>query len=197
MFYLNNRLQRTPSWKRTVVYDLLSTQEFRSSVHFDRLGPRCEPPAGSADEGSGMSESKATHRYTILITDDDRDCREALRDIMEPQGFRTFLASCGEEALDIVGGEVIHLALLDMHMPTLTGLETLRLLRQIREVLPAILVTADANESVIRQAQQARAYSVIPKPISKSVVIYTVVRALLRTYGEPVNLGDGNADCPR
>jgi CheY-like chemotaxis protein len=83
-----------------------------------------------------------------------------------------------------VQGEEVHLALLDMHMPSMTGLEVLRLLRQMRE-LPVILVTGDATANLIRQAQQARAYSVIPKPVSKSVVIYTVVRALLRAYGEP------------
>jgi CheY-like chemotaxis protein len=140
---------------------------------------------------------KATNSYSILITDDDRDCRETLREIMEPQGFRTFLASCGEEALDIVHDEEVHLALLDMHMPSMTGLEVLKLLRQMRE-LPVILVTADATASLIRQAQQARAYSVIPKPVSKNVVIYTVVRALLRAYGEQTDSGSppgaGGAD---
>ena len=133
-----------------------------------------------------MKVTNAPYGYSILITDDDRDCRETLREIMEPQGFRTILASCGEEALDIVQDEEVHLALLDMHMPTMTGLEVLRLLRQMRE-LPVILVTGDATASLIRQAQQARAYSVIPKPVSKNVVIYTVVRALLRAYGEPGN----------
>ena len=137
-----------------------------------------------------MKATNAQYGYSILITDDDRDCRETLREIMEPQGFRTFLASCGEEALDIAQDEEVHLALLDMHMPTMTGLEVLRLLRQMRE-LPVILVTADATASLIRQAQQARAYSVIPKPVSKNVVIYTVVRALLRAYGEP-----GNSNSP-
>lgn len=121
--------------------------------------------------------------YSILITDDDDHCREALRAIMEPEGFRTFLASSGEEAVDIVGRESVHLALLDMHMPTLTGLETLELIRQINAVLPCIFVTAESDERVIRQAYQARAYSVIPKPISKHVVLYTVVRALVRSYG--------------
>jgi CheY-like chemotaxis protein len=129
-----------------------------------------------------MNATNEARNYSILITDDDRHCREALREIMEPQGYRTLLASCGEEALDIVQDEEVHLALLDMHMPTMTGLEVLKLLRQMRE-LPVILVTADATASLIRQAQQARAYSVIPKPVSKNVVIYTVVRALVRAYG--------------
>jgi hypothetical protein len=46
-------------------------------------------------------------------------------------------------------------------------------------------VTADATEELIRQALLLHAYSVIPKPVSKNVVIYTVVRALGRTYGLP------------
>jgi CheY-like chemotaxis protein len=128
----------------------------------------------------------ATNRepYSILITDDDRRCQEALREIMEPEGFRTRLASSGEEALDIVQEEPVHLLLLDVHMPRLTGLETLELVRQFNAMLPCILVTADVDERLMRQAQQARAYSVIPKPVSKNVVLYTVVRALVRFYGK-------------
>lgn len=126
-----------------------------------------------------------TRPYSILITDDDRGCRESLREIVEPEGFRTLLASSGEEALDIVRDEPVHLALLDMHMPRLTGLETLQLVRQINVVLPVILVTADASERLMRQAFRAHAYSVIPKPVSKNVVLYTVVRALMRAYGGP------------
>jgi CheY-like chemotaxis protein len=125
----------------------------------------------------------ATWHYSILIADDDTNCRQALRDIMEPEGFRTLMASSGEEALDIVRESEVHLALLDMHMPTLTGLETLQLARQIKAILPAILITGDTNESVIRQACQLRVYSVIPKPINKNVVLYTVVRALAGVYG--------------
>jgi DNA-binding NtrC family response regulator len=121
--------------------------------------------------------------YSILITDDDRGCREALREIVEPEGFRAVLASSGEEALEIIHAEVVHLAMLDMHLPRLTGLETLELMHQVNAVLPCILVTADANAGLLRQAFRARAYSVIPKPVSKHVVLYTVVRALWRVYG--------------
>jgi two-component system chemotaxis response regulator CheY len=130
-----------------------------------------------------MMAMSQPQQYTILITDDDLGCQQVLRDIMEPEGFRTFLASSGEEAIDIVREQSVHLALLDMHMPTLTGLETLGLMRQINALLPCILVTADPDERLLRQAYQARAYSVIPKPVSKNVVLYTVVRALVRSYG--------------
>jgi DNA-binding NtrC family response regulator len=123
--------------------------------------------------------------YSVLITDDDSGCREALRDIMEPEGYRTLLASSGEEALDIVREESVHVALFDMYMPKLSGLETLELVRQINAMLPVILVTADRTETLMRQALRAQAYSVIAKPVSKHIVLYTVVRALARAYGEP------------
>jgi CheY-like chemotaxis protein len=130
-----------------------------------------------------MNATQEARDYSILIADDDRPCREALREIVEPQGYRTLLASSGEEALDIVCAGEVHLVLLDMHMPTLTGLETLELVRQVNALLPAILITGDANESLLRRACQAHFYSVIPKPVSKNVVLYTVVRALSHFYG--------------
>jgi CheY-like chemotaxis protein len=130
-----------------------------------------------------MKATPQARDYSILIADDDTSCRQALRDIMEPEGYRTLLASSGEEALDIVRQADVHLALLDMHMPTLTGLETLQLVRQIKGMLPAILITGDADENLIRQACQLHFYSVIPKPVSKNVVLYTVLRALSCVYG--------------
>jgi CheY-like chemotaxis protein len=133
--------------------------------------------------------SVASKPYSILITDDDSGSREALRDIVEPEGYRTLLASSGEEAVDIVREEHVHLALLDVHMPTLTGFETVELVHQINSVLPCILVTANASEDLMRQAFTVRAYSVIPKPVSKSVLLYTVVRALMKAYGNLLQHG--------
>ena len=120
----------------------------------------------------------ANKPLSILIADDDDRCREALREIVEPEGFRTLLASSGEEAVEIVQEEPIHLALFDMQMPRMTGLETMQIVHQINATLPCILVTANATQDVIRQAFQVRAYSVIPKPVSKSILLFTILRAL-------------------
>ena len=132
-----------------------------------------------------MKPAPDTQDYSILITDDDGNCRETLREIVEPKGFRTLLASCGEEAVDIVRADPVHLVLLDMHMPSLTGLETLRLVRQINRMLPCILVTGDADQNLMREAYQAQVYSVIPKPINRHEVLYTIIRALRQYYGLP------------
>lgn len=130
-----------------------------------------------------MMATPRPSQYSILITDDDSACREALEAIVAQGGFRTYLATSGEEALDIVQQEPVHLALLDMHLPRLSGLETIELVRKVNMLLPCILVTADATEGLMRRALHARAFSVLAKPVSKHLVLYTVVRALVRAYG--------------
>jgi DNA-binding NtrC family response regulator len=116
--------------------------------------------------------------YSLLITDDDQGFRESLRGIFEHEGFHTFLAGSGEEAIDIIRDHRVHLALLDQHMPRLTGLETLRIIRQINSILPVILLTGDYTHQLMREALSIQAYSVIPKPVNRNMVVYTVRRAL-------------------
>jgi len=126
----------------------------------------------------------ATRPYSVLIADDDPSNRDALRDIVEPEGYRTVLASSGEEALDLIREESVHLALFDMHMPRMTGVEAVEIVHQMNAVLPCILVTADPNEDVLRQAFRVHVYSVIPKPVSRNILLYTMVRALMKVYGD-------------
>jgi CheY-like chemotaxis protein len=122
-------------------------------------------------------------RPSILVTDDDPVARQTFRDIFEPEGFHTLLAESGEEAIDIVNtGEDVHLALMDMHLPKLTGLETIHILRQIRGVIPMILVSAESDDNLLRKALSAQAFCVLAKPVSKNLVIYMVTRALRKYY---------------
>jgi CheY-like chemotaxis protein len=122
------------------------------------------------------------HRFSILITDDDRGSRETLAGLLADRGFATVQASSGEEAIEIVQVEIIHLVFFDMHMPRMTGLEALQQGRLINDLLPAILVTADATRDLIRQAFQAQVFSVIPKPVNKNIVLHTLSRALQQVY---------------
>ena len=120
---------------------------------------------------------------SLLITDDDRDFRETLRQVFAPRGFRTLLAGDGEEALDILHQETVHLLLLDMHMPKLSGLETIREVRQQIGRLPWILMSARMDEMVRSEAEQAQASSVLAKPVSFSDLTGAVRRALFEAYG--------------
>jgi CheY-like chemotaxis protein len=164
--------------------------ETRAGIWFAKgLIGRRGGPARDCPELAGIMVMTANVHpaFSVLITDDDRDSRATLREIVEPAGFRTLLAENGEEALNIIQAETVHVALFDMHMPKMTGLEAMQLLRQFNELLPCILVTGDADEGLMRRALQAHVYSVIPKPVNKNVVLYTVVRALRSVYGQPPN----------
>jgi len=135
-------------------------------------------------------ETGPTHEprspFAILIADDDRGTRESLGEVLHRQGFRTVLAADGGEAVEIVQVEMIHLVLFDMHMPRLTGLEAWAVVRQtLNRALPAVLMTADATNDLIRQAFLAQVFSVIPKPVSTNLVLHTLTRALAKVYGTP------------
>jgi CheY-like chemotaxis protein len=119
---------------------------------------------------------------SLLITDDDPGFRETLRVVFEPRGFRTLLAGDGEEALKIVHREKVHVVLLDMHMPRLTGLETLRMLKEFRAMLPCILLSAQLDEWIVEQARRANAFSVLSKTLTVGQITNVVQQALQRTY---------------
>ena len=125
-----------------------------------------------------------TQPYQLLIADDDPGFRSALKIILEPH-FELFEACSGEEAIEIVEFHPVDIALLDMHMKVMTGLETLRVLRSINSIAPCILITADASEELRRNAAEADAYSVLRKPVSKSELVSTVSTALSEVYDDP------------
>ena len=127
---------------------------------------------------------------SLLITDDDTAFRETLCGVFQARGFRIFSAGDGEEALKIVGQEDVHLVLLDMHMPRLTGLETMRRVKQFRSRLPCILLSARLDDALVQQARLAEAFSVLAKPVSRLVITNTVDHALRRIYGWPDELRD-------
>jgi two-component system, response regulator PdtaR len=139
--------------------------------------------------------AKFLRRFSILIADDDRGNRETLGEILDSRGFRTVLAADGGEAVELAQVDLVHLVLFDMHMPRLTGLEAFAVLRHtLDRILPAVLMTADANTDLIRRAFAAQVYSVIPKPVSVNIVLHTLDRALVKAYGSqheaPAKPGD-------
>ena len=81
-------------------------------------------------------DARSGGRPAVLITDDDVALRETLRATLEPCGVDTVLAGDGLEALEIVKRGPGHLAVFDMHMPRLTGLDAMRQLRAMGLDLP-------------------------------------------------------------
>jgi CheY-like chemotaxis protein len=121
----------------------------------------------------------------LLITDDDRDFRETVAGVLASRGFETLQAADGEEAIQIVGRREIHLLLLDMHMPRLSGLETIERLgqRQLIVPLPWILISAALDDETINRARAAAAFSVLQKPVRLRELTGAVAAALEQAYG--------------
>ena len=117
---------------------------------------------------------------SLLITDDDRDFRETLKNVFAPRGFDTYLASNGEEAIAIVHQRNIHLVLMDMHMPKLTGLETIGRIKLIRREIPCILISGALDDEILGQADEA--FEVLSKPVSVKQITATVGSALQAAY---------------
>ncbi len=146
---------------------------------------------GLTRSGEPSQESEVNERLEMVmpvpdaldsVMMDDPAFRETLQSVFEPQGFRTLLASDGEEAISIVRCEEVHLVLLDMHMPKLTGLETLRLVKQIKGLLPCIILSAHLDDLIVEQARMAHAFSVLPKPVTRIQLTGIVRQALEWTY---------------
>jgi len=140
--------------------------------------PSSEQALAFAKSGIEMLEQDRS----ILITDDDSGFRETLSGIFEPLGFRTLLAADGVEALDIVRSERVHLLLLDMHMPRLTGLETLKQLRAWDISTPCIMLSAELDDAIRDAARRAKAFDVLGKPVSRQDITDVVARAFREAY---------------
>lgn len=128
--------------------------------------------------------ARLSQPYQLLVADDDPRFRATLRSIFEPH-FSLYEAASGEEAIEISVSQRVDIVLLDMHMSTLTGLETIRVLKSINALVPCILITADATDEVRRLATDVHAYSVLAKPVSKSELVTTVSTALEYVYEDP------------
>lgn len=121
--------------------------------------------------------------YQLLIADDDDDFRQTVCEIFAPF-FRLIEAESGEEAVELVTREEVHLALFDMHMKQLTGLDALRQLRLLHIDAPCIIVTSDDTPALRDDAKQAAAFSVLKKPVTRRILVKTVASAVETAYDD-------------
>lgn len=124
----------------------------------------------------------------LLIADDNRSFRETLRELLEPTLVQVHEVDSGEEAVEYSKEIRIDIVLLDLHMHVMTGLEALRMLKQLNAVRPCILITSDDSSEVRRDALEADAYTVLGKPVFRRELCKTVTKALEEAYNGPASL---------
>ena len=118
--------------------------------------------------------------HNILICDDDRDIVKALRIYLSTGEYRIFEAYTGQEAVDLVRREEIHLILMDIMMPVLDGISATEVLRRESNI-PIILLTAKSESSDKVLGLTVGADDYITKPFDPMEVLARV-RSQLRRY---------------
>ena len=130
----------------------------------------------------------------ILVVEDDDDLRSTLAYNLNVEGYETLVAADGVTALEIARRQPLALALLDVMLPRLDGLDVLRQLRARPETanLPVLMLTARAEESDVVVGLELGADDYVTKPFSWNEV-RARVRALLRR-GAQRTPGEGDDD---
>ena len=101
---------------------------------------------------------------SILIVDDEQSVREVLSEYFSEQGYAVETAGDGEEALAVVRRSTPDLVLLDVRMPGIDGVETLRRMRGIAPAVSVIMVTANEDVSLARETLKLGALDYVAKP---------------------------------
>jgi two-component system response regulator PilR (NtrC family) len=114
----------------------------------------------------------------ILIVDDEEVLRDVLDTVLRREGFDVLLAASGEEALSVLDAEEVDLAILDVMLPGISGIDTLRAVRIANPDLPVIVITAFSSIDGAIEAMKHGAFHYIPKPFKNEEVILTVNKAL-------------------
>lgn len=123
----------------------------------------------------------------ILVVDDERGIRETLRGVLEDEGFKVETAASGEDCLKVAAEKAFSCVLLDIWLPGIDGLDTLKRLKDDDNPAPVIMISGHGNIETAVKATKLGAFDFIEKPLSLERVIVTVRNALRQHDLERVN----------
>jgi two-component system, NtrC family, nitrogen regulation response regulator NtrX len=100
----------------------------------------------------------------ILIVDDEESVRKSLADVMRDEGYEVVTAASGREGVELLQETHPALALLDIAMPDMDGVETLRRFRELRPDMPVVMITGHGTIETAVKTVKMGAYDFIQKP---------------------------------
>ena len=118
--------------------------------------------------------------FTVLVCDDDRDIVSALKIYLTAEGYNVLCAYNGQEAIDAVKENEVHLILMDIMMPGTDGIQALMKIRETQN-MPVIFTTAKSEDSDIILGLNLGADDYVTKPFNP-VELMARVRSQLRRY---------------
>ena len=124
---------------------------------------------------------------TVLIVDDEPNIRASLADTFELEGYRCLTASDGPRALETLDAASVDLVILDLQMPGLDGIETLRRMREAGHDMPAMILTAHGSIERAVEAVRHGAFDFVEKPPHAERILLTARNALRQASLEEEN----------
>ncbi|MBI5776369.1 MAG: sigma-54-dependent Fis family transcriptional regulator, partial [Nitrospirae bacterium] len=115
---------------------------------------------------------------SILIVDDEPAILTSLSKILEDEGYQIAMAKSGQEALKMLGADPPDLMMLDIWMPELDGIETLKRAREQAPQVQVVMMSGHGNIETAVKAIKLGAYDFIEKPLSLENVTLRVRHAL-------------------
>jgi UDP-3-O-acyl N-acetylglucosamine deacetylase len=112
-----------------------------------------------------------TSNQLVLVVDDEASIRRSLEGVLKDEGFSVVLAEDGESAIRILMNTRPALVLLDIWMPGMDGLETLRKIKEIHADLPVVMISGHATISTAVAATRLGAVDFLEKPLDLSGTI--------------------------
>ncbi len=115
---------------------------------------------------------------SILIVDDEVDACENLRDILADLGYRIGIARNGPEAIEQVARFAYDIALLDLKMPDMDGVNVYRQIKRLRPETVAIVVSAFSGSELAERAVEEGAAHVVAKPVDVPQLLMAIEASL-------------------
>ncbi len=116
-------------------------------------------------------------RLTISVVDDDEPVRKALCRLVGSAGFEAQPFASGRQFLDSLKERCPACAILDVHLPVLSGLDVVQQLKREEFVLPLVMITG-RDEPGLRETVRAMGAAFLCKPVEKRVLLETIKRVL-------------------
>ena len=126
----------------------------------------------------GAESSDVAVPGTVLLVDDEPWILRLLKSFFELRGMRVMTASSGEEALKSIPKKPAAV-LLDMTMPGMDGLMTLKKIKAIQPKVPIIMVSGIGDEATVQEALDAGAYDYVTKPFNLEYLETVVLTKIL------------------
>ncbi len=123
-------------------------------------------------------QDATTSNQLVLVVDDEASIRRSLEGVLKDEGFSVVLAEDGESAIRLLMNTRPALVLLDIWMPGMDGLETLRKIKEIHQDLPVVMISGHATISTAVAATRLGAMDFLEKPLDLSGTIQLVRRVL-------------------